>query len=133
MQNKGAIRLFAIALAVVCFYQLSFTFVSRKVQNDAVEYAAGDSLREKNYLDSIKSEVVYNILVRKYTYRECQEREINLGLDLKGGMNVTLEVSMVDMIRSLSNYSSDVTFNQAIAQARDYQKNSQEVKQHPWL
>jgi SecD/SecF fusion protein len=126
MQNKGAIRLFAIALAIVCLYQLSFTFVSRKVERDAVEYAGGDSSLVANYIDSIGSEVVYNILLRKYTYRECKEREINLGLDLKGGMNVTLEVSMVDMIRSLSNYSSDTTFNQAISLAREYQKNSQE-------
>ncbi len=126
MQNKGAVRLFAIALAVVCAYQLSFTFVTRKVEKDAVEYAAGDSLREANYLDSISSQVVYNILVRKYTYRECKEREINMGLDLKGGMNVTLEVSMIDMIRSLSNYSTDTTFNQAIALAREYQRSSQE-------
>jgi SecD/SecF fusion protein len=126
MQNKGAIRLFAIALAIVCVYQLSFTVVSRKVQKDAEEYAAGDSTRLTNYLDSISSEVVYNILVRKYTYREVKEREINLGLDLKGGMNVTLEVSMEDMVRSLSNYNTDTTFNRAIALARQYQKNSQE-------
>lgn len=126
MQNKGAIRVFAIALAIVCAYQLSFTFVSQKVEKDAEEYAAGDSLLEANYIDSIASEVVYNILVRKYTYRECKEREINLGLDLKGGMNVTLEVSMEDMIRSLANYSTDTTFNRAIALAREYQKNSQE-------
>ena len=126
MQNKGAIRVFAIALAVVCVYQLSFTFVTRKVENDAREYALGDTAREELYLDSIGSDVVYNILLRKYTYRECKEREINLGLDLKGGMNVTLEVSMVDMIRSLSNYSTDSTFNQAIALALEYQKDSQE-------
>jgi len=126
MQNKGAIRFFAIALAVVCVYQLSFTFVAQKVERDAREYARGDSAREASYLDSIGSQVVYNILLRKYTYKECQEREINLGLDLKGGMNVTLEVSMVDMIRSLSNYNTDSTFNQAIALALEYQKNSQE-------
>jgi len=126
MQNKGAVKMFAIALAVVCVYQLSFTFVSRKVEKDAAEYGGTDSMKVSNYLDSISSEVVYNILVRKYTYRECQEREINLGLDLKGGMNVTLEISMVDMIRSLSNYSTDTTFNQAIALAREYQKDSQE-------
>ncbi len=126
MQNKGAIRVFAIALAVVCVYQLSFTFVSRKVESDARNYAQGDSAREEIYIDSIGSEVVYNILLRKYTYKECKEREINLGLDLKGGMNVTLEVSMVDMIRSLSNYNTDSTFNQAIAQALEYQKDSQE-------
>lgn len=126
MQNKGAIRFFAIALAVVCVYQLSFTFASRKVERDARNYAQGDSTREELYIDSIKSEVVYNILLRKYTYRECKEREINLGLDLKGGMNVTLEVSMVDMIRSLSNYNTDSTFIQAIALALEYQKDSQE-------
>ncbi len=126
MQNKGAVRLFAIALTIVCLYQLSFTLVSRRVEKNAVEYAAGDSTLEANYLDSISNQVVYNILVRKYTYRECKEREINLGLDLKGGMNVTLEVSMIDMIRSLSNYNTDTTFNQAIALARENQKNSQE-------
>ena len=126
MQNKGAIRVFAIALAVVCVYQLSFTFVTRKVESDAREHAHGDSAREELYIDSIGSQVVYNILLRKYTYRECKEREINLGLDLKGGMNVTLEVSMVDMIRSLSDYNTDPTFNRAIALALEYQKDSQE-------
>jgi SecD/SecF fusion protein len=126
MQNKGAVRFFAIALAIVCIYQLSFTFVTRKVEKDAREYALGDSTQETRFLDSVASEVVYNILVRKYTYMECKEREINLGLDLKGGMNVTLEVSMLDMIRSLANNSQDTTFNQAIALAREYQRNSQE-------
>ena len=126
MQNRGAIRFFAIALAIVCVYQLSFTFVAGKVERDAAEYAGGDSTRYESYLDSISTEVVYNILVRKYTYKECREREINLGLDLKGGMNVTLEVSMVDMIRSLSNYNMDTTFNQAIRLAQQYQTESQE-------
>jgi SecD/SecF fusion protein len=126
MQNKGAIRVFAIALAIVCVYQLSFTFVTRKVESDAREIAQGDTTKEELYIDSIGSQVVYNILLRKYTYRECKEREINLGLDLKGGMNVTLEVSMVDMIRSLSNYNTDSTFNRAISLALEYQKDSQE-------
>jgi SecD/SecF fusion protein len=126
MQNKGAIRVFAIALAIVCVYQLSFTFVTRKVESDARKIAQGDTAREELYIDSIGSEVVYNILLRKYTFRECKEREINLGLDLKGGMNVTLEVSMIDMIRSLSNYNTDSTFNKAIVLALEYQKDSQE-------
>jgi SecD/SecF fusion protein len=126
MQNKGAIRVFTIALFLVCIYQLSFTLVTRKVEKDAIQYASGDSALQADYLDSISSEVVYNILVRKYTYKECKEREINLGLDLKGGMNVTLEVSVVEMIRSLANYSMDTTFNQAINLAREYQKDSQE-------
>ena len=126
MQNKGAIRVFAIALILVCIYQLSFTIVTRKVERDAGKYANNDSSLKANYLDSISSEVVYNILVRKYTYKECKGREINMGLDLKGGMNVTLEVSVVEMIQSLSNYSRDTTFNQAIALAREYQKTSRE-------
>ncbi len=126
MQNKGAIRFLAIALTLVCIYQISFTVVTQKVERDAREYAQGDSAAYENYVDSIASEVVYNILVRKYTFRECQEREINLGLDLKGGMNVTLEVSVVEMIRSLSDYSTDSTFNQAIQLAFEYQKESQE-------
>lgn len=126
MQNKGAIRILAIALAIVCVYQLSFSIVSWKIGRDADRYAAGDPLARETYLDSISGEVVYNILVRKYTYRECKERELNLGLDLKGGMNVTLEVSMIDMLRSLSNYSSDSTFNKAMILARKYQEESQE-------
>jgi len=126
MQNKGAIRIFAIALAVVCVYQLSFSFVARKVERNAAEYAQGDSAQYESYIDSISSEVVYNILVRKYTYKECRERVINLGLDLKGGMNVTLEISMVDMIQSLSNYSTDTTFNRAIRLAHQYETESQD-------
>jgi SecD/SecF fusion protein len=126
MQNKGAISILAIALAIVCIYQLSFTFVTRKVERDAEKFSGGDVLARSEYLDSMAGEVVYNVLVRKYTYKECKEREMNLGLDLKGGMNVTLEVSMVDMLKSLSNYSTDSTFHKAIALAKEYQKNSQE-------
>src|SRR4030043_367752 len=126
IQNKGAIRILAIALAIVCIYQLSFTFVTRKVERDADRLSGGDVIARQEYIDSISSEVVYNILVRKYTYKECKEREMNLGLDLKGGMDVTLEISMVDMLRSLSNFSTDSTFNNAIILAREYQKNSQE-------
>jgi SecD/SecF fusion protein len=126
MQNKGAITILAIALAIVCIYQLSFTIVTHKVERDADKYSNGDALARTEYLDSMAGEVVYNILVRKYTYKECKEREMNLGLDLKGGMNVTLEVSMVDMLKSLSNYSTDSTFYKAIALAKEYQKNSQE-------
>jgi len=126
MQNKGAITILAIALAIVCIYQLSFTFITRKIERDADKFSNGDALARTAYIDSISSEVVYNILVRKYTYKECKEREMNLGLDLKGGMNVTLEISMVDMLKSLSNYSADSTFHKAINLAKEYQKNSQE-------
>ena len=126
MQNKGVIRLFAILLAIVCLYQLSFTFVANRVEKKAAEVARGNELREVHYLDSMSSEVVYNLGIRKYTYKEVQQREIQLGLDLKGGMNVTLEISVVDLVRALSNNSKDATFNAAIERALEKQKNSQE-------
>ncbi len=119
MQNKGAIRLIAIALTLVCLYQLSFTWVTKKVERDAVQYSQGDPKKEFYYLDSISSETVYNFLwIRKYNYKECKERELNLGLDLKGGMDVTLEVSVVDIVRSMSNYSTDSAFVAAIDMAK---------------
>jgi SecD/SecF fusion protein len=126
MRNKGAIKFIAIALALVCVYQLSFTYVTKQVEKKAKAYAKGDSKKEFHYLDSISTESVYNfLLVRKYTYKECKEREINLGLDLKGGMNVTLEVSVVDLIKSLSNNSTDPSFLKALelAQTMDVSKD----------
>jgi len=127
MQNKGAILTFAILLAAVCFYQLSFTFKARQVEKDAVEYAQGDPDKEFYYLDSISGEVVYNFLgLKQFTFKEVKELELNLGLDLKGGMNVTLEVSVDDLIRALSNYNNDSTFNAAIVRAREMQRGSQE-------
>src|ERR1043165_6070297 len=123
MQSKGAIKLFAILLTIVCLYQLSFTFVTKHVENKAREYAAGDSAKEKAYLDSINTQPVYPVFGT--TYKKCKESEINLGLDLKGGMNVTMEVSLVDLIRAMSNYSNDGTFNKALANALEAQKSSQ--------
>ncbi|MDX8341573.1 protein translocase subunit SecDF [Draconibacterium sp. IB214405] len=125
MQNKGAILTFAILLSAVCLYQLSFTWKSNQVKKDAIEYAQGDDLKEFQYLDSMKSEVVYNFLgLKKFTYKDVQELEINLGLDLKGGMNVTLQVEVQDIIRAMSNYSDDETFNAALALATKNQQNS---------
>ncbi|WP_262502807.1 protein translocase subunit SecD [Prolixibacter bellariivorans] len=127
MQNKGLIRLFAILLALICVYQLTFTFKAKQVEKDALEYANGNPQRETYYLDSVAGQPVFNFLgIRKYTYREVKEYEMNLGLDLKGGMNVTLEISVPDLIRSLANYSKDSTFNAALKQAIERQKNSQE-------
>lgn len=160
MQNRNAIKVFTFLFAIVCLYQLSFTWVADGVQEDSIDYAnnyiesnkldliselqnnSNDSLidsitindyleielvkREKYYLDSISSEKVYDIWLKEYTYKECQEREINLGLDLKGGMNVTLEVSVVDVIRALSNNSDDENFNLAITNSQAMQKNSQD-------
>ncbi len=129
MQNKGAIRLFTIVLAIVCIYQLSFTFISEKVKRDARKYAQGDILKEYNYLDSISGEVVYNFLwLKKYTFRECREREINLGLDLKGGMNVILEISVEDVIKTLvaPHYLNDPVFIKTMNDARELRKGRQE-------
>lgn len=123
MQNKGAISFFAILLALVCLFELSFTWVVSGVESDAKEFANGDPKKERAYIDSIAGEVVYNAVIKKYTFRECKEKELNLGLDLKGGMNVTLEVAVPDVLRSLSNYSQDVTFNKAIALANDRQRS----------
>ena len=114
MKSKGAVKLFAIALALVCLYQLSFTLVTYRVEKKAKEFANGDAEKEKIYIDSISREPVYNLGFAKYTYLQCKERELNLGLDLQGGMNVTLEVSLGDLIRSLSNNNTDVNFNKAI-------------------
>ncbi|MBN2521348.1 MAG: protein translocase subunit SecDF [Bacteroidales bacterium] len=127
MQIKGAIRLLAIALAIVCFYQLYFTIISTKTEKKAREYAQGDIDKESRYLDSVRSEPVYNFLfgLKKFTYREVKEREINRGLDLKGGMNVILEISVEDLIRSLSNYSQDTIFTKAIRLAKKKQESSQ--------
>lgn len=124
MQSKGAIKFLAIAFAIVCLYQLSFTFISRRVENKAKEYANGDPRKERAYLDSIASEPVYNLGFKNYTYNEVKDREINLGLDLRGGMNVTLEVSVVDLVRSMANNTTDPAFTQAIDQALANQRNS---------
>ncbi|MFA5328132.1 MAG: protein translocase subunit SecDF [Prolixibacteraceae bacterium] len=127
MQNKGAIRIFAILLALICVYQLMFTFKASQVEKAAKEYAKGDKQKEQTYLDSMQSEVVYNLLwLRKYTFKEVKELELGLGLDLKGGMNVTLEVSVVDLVRSLANFSKDSTFNAALKLAVQKEQNSQE-------
>lgn len=126
MQSKGAIRFLAIALAIVCLYQLSFTIVANYWNNKIHTEAAGDPVKEKAYLDSMATAPAYNLLVKKFTLNEVRDNEINLGLDLKGGMNVTLEVSLVDLIRSLSNYSKDGTFNRALAEAQRATVNSQQ-------
>jgi SecD/SecF fusion protein len=146
MQNKGAIKIFAILLALACIFYLSFTWVTRGVENDAKEFAESistspaitsaakayasnnatkelfyiDSVKTKTvdrYLDSVKKQPVYDLLVASYTYEECKKREINLGLDLRGGMNVTLEISVADILKNLSNNNPDAAFNKSIADA----------------
>jgi len=126
MRNKGAILILTFTLVAVIIYQLSFTVVTSKVKRDAVKYSQGNLVKESDYIDSISSLKKDEWGFLGYTFKECQEKEINLGLDLKGGMNVILEISVVDIIKSLSNYSTDTTFVQAIQKAKEYQKNSQE-------
>ena len=131
MQNRNVIKIFAVVFAIVCLYQLSFTWIADRVEKDAIEYASGfdeneREIKERFYLDSINGEEVYNIFLTSYTYSECKQREINLGLDLKGGMNVTLEVMVVDVVKALSNNSKDTLFNTAISNSLKAQENSQD-------
>ena len=126
MQIKGAIRFLAITLAIICIYYLSFTWITTNINNDAKEYAQGNVEKKYEYLDSLSGEVVYNLGFRKYTFRECQEREINLGLDLKGGMDVILEISVEDIIQAMANNSKDTTFQSAIKLAKEYSKDSRD-------
>ena len=126
MQNKTAIIVLAVALFLVTAYQLSFTAVTYKVRKEAREYAKGDLVKQSNYLDSISSLTKKDWSYLGYTFKEVQKKEMNLGLDLKGGMNVILEVSVEDILKALSNYSTDKTFNDALAIARsEYRRQSQ--------
>jgi SecD/SecF fusion protein len=123
MQGKGVIKFFAILLAVVCLYQLSFTWVAHKVESDAKVYSKGDSTKEKAYLDSISNQPVYPLLKHDYAY--VKQREIALGLDLKGGMNVTMQIQLNELVRKIANNNPDATFNQALANADKLQANAQ--------
>jgi len=121
MQNKGFVKIFAILLTLVCAYYLSFSLVNNRVESKVETMAQGNKDRLTYLLDSMETEKVYLGL----TYAECREKVINLGLDLKGGMNVTLEISVPDIIRALSNHSKDETFNKALSNAVLRQQSSQ--------
>jgi len=118
MQNKTAITILAIALALVCLYTLSFTGATYKVRKDAKEYAKGDLVRQRTYIDSISALPKEKWSYLGYTFKEVQRKEMNLGLDLKGGMNVILEVSVEDILKALSNYNTDKTFTEALARTK---------------
>ena len=132
MQNKGAIRLFAILLAVVSLYQLIFTYGAKKVEKEAAIYAksvshgdlAVEQLKEAQFLDSMSSETALNLGIVEFTYKECKDKEINFGLDLKGGMNLILEVKVSDVLKALSNYNNDETFLKALKLAEIRERNS---------
>lgn len=121
MQNKGFVKVFAVLLTLVCLFYLSFSFVTNRYNKKAAEYAGGDPVKESLYLDSLSTEKVW----LGYTLKECREMEISLGLDLKGGMNVILELSVPDVIRSLSNNNPDENFNKALDLAYAKQASSQ--------
>jgi SecD/SecF fusion protein len=125
MQNKAAIIVLAIALGLVSIYQLSFTGATYKVKKEAQKYAKGNLVKETQYLDSISTLPKEKWSFLGYTFKECQKKELNLGLDLKGGMNVILEVSVEDILKALSNYNPDKTLNAALARAKELQKQSQ--------
>ena len=141
MQNKGAIKALAIIFGLIFLYQLSFTLVTKRVEGKAAKYAEAEAnklangdqtqynllknQKETYYLDSISNVNVYNMLFKKYTYRDAKEKEINLGLDLKGGMNVTLEVSVKDIVNALSGHSQDPTFLRAMELATERQEKSE--------
>ena len=106
MQSKGAIKLLAVLLALACIFQLSFTFVTNRVERQAA--------REENpeaYLAEKWDQTVYNLGITKYTYKECKERELNLGLDLKGGMNVMLEIKAADVVAAHAGREGDIALD----------------------
>ena len=120
MQNKALIRFLAACLALICAFYLSFSMVTSHYDKKAKEYAAGDAVKEYQYLDSIATQKVWF----GYTLKECREKEINLGLDLKGGMNVTMEVSVPDILDALSGHNETPNYKQALALAKENQKKS---------
>ncbi|WP_461532407.1 protein translocase subunit SecDF [Sinomicrobium sp.] len=136
MQNKGLIKLFAILFGIVSIYQLSFTFVTNKVESKAEEFAVQKisestedyvvkrEAEETRYLDSIGNTTVFDIGITSFTYNEAKEKELNKGLDLKGGINVILEISVKDIIAGLANDSKNPVFNKALANTDKAARNS---------
>ena len=118
MQNKGFVKTFAVLLTLACAFYLSFSFVTRYHAGKAAEDPKG----EAHYLDSMQNQKVW----LSYSLKECREQEIGLGLDLKGGMNVILEVSVPDVVKTLADNKTDEAFNKAVAEAAKLQVTSQD-------
>ena len=127
MQNKGFVKVFSVLLTLVCLFYLSFSFVTAHYNNKAAEYAQGDPEKESFYLDSLATKKVWPGLSfwPGYSLKECREMEITLGLDLKGGMNVILELNVSEVILALSNNNRDENFNKALELAYKRQSTSQ--------
>ncbi|MBL4745707.1 MAG: protein translocase subunit SecDF [Flavobacteriaceae bacterium] len=134
MQNKGLIKLFAILFGIVSLYQLSFTYFTNGVEDKAKIYATsqtedGKELArlERKYLDSVSNLPIIDLGFSQFSYNEIKDKSINLGLDLKGGINAILQVSVKDILIGLSNESKNATFNEALAKATVLQKTSNEI------
>ncbi len=137
MQNKGLVKLFALLFGLVSIYQLSFTFKANSIEGEAEtqaieqiaetedDYRTKRSQEEANYLEEIAKDTVYNIGIAKYTYDDVKSKAMNLGLDLKGGINVILQVSVKDILKGLANNTKDPVFNTALETTSEVQKNSQ--------
>jgi SecD/SecF fusion protein len=145
MQLKGIVRFVTIALIVLCLFQLSFTWMAKRVENKAIELAEKAvfngkatskellteeqksklTLLKNRYLDSVGNQTAYNLGFAKYTYQDCKEQELAMGLDLQGGMSVVLQVSEEDVVNAMSNYSQDAGFKTAMNNAKLAQSNSQ--------
>lgn len=134
MQNKGLVKLFALLFGLVSIYQLSFTFKANQIEDQAETIAASrfddpnlKNAEEIRYLDSISNKEVFNIGIAKFNYNEVKDKAMNLGLDLKGGINVILEISVKDILKGLANHSKDPVFNKALEDAVEIQKDAQET------
>lgn len=137
MQNKGLVKLFALLFGLVSIYQLSFTFKANQIEDEAKQYAINKiaetetdydskrSIERLNYLDSLKTQDVFNLGIATYNYDEVKEKAMNLGLDLKGGINVILQISVKDILVGLANESKDPNFRKALSDAEELQKDSQ--------
>ncbi len=124
MRNKGLVIVFAIILGLISIYTLSFTFKANQIRKEAKAFAKGDYNKEKQYLDSLANKPVFSILGSDFTYNDIKNREMNLGLDLRGGINVILQISVKDILKNLANNTKNPIFNQALAEASKMQKNS---------
>ncbi|MFD1063946.1 protein translocase subunit SecDF [Winogradskyella litorisediminis] len=133
MQNKGLVKLFALLFGLVSIYQLSFTFKANQLEKEAKQFAQSNytdnaeiNAAELRYLDSLNNKEVYNIGISQFTYSEVKDNAMNLGLDLKGGINAIIEISVKDILKGLANNSKDPIFNQALEKAEELQKDSQD-------
>ncbi|MGB0430698.1 MAG: protein translocase subunit SecDF, partial [Bacteroidia bacterium] len=135
MKSKGAIRAFTIALALSCLFYMSFSVVTKMIESDADDYVENVGAEKtesqkkelkRNYLDSMMSEEVFNIGFTSYTYAECKKQQLNLGLDLQGGMHVTIEVALDKLILKLSGNENNPILIKAVERANQLQVESQE-------